>query len=183
MANSNHESNIVGGKTYEKNLIGLRGIVFFGIGLFILIVVSFVLMWVLQIVLEEDKVATDEKQREPLALVGSERLPPEPRLQGAPGFGVDGPDGRIDLERKIPQAEYRELEKIWNGWLRDGKRDKNDPNLLIAKPIEEAKAELLKQHEQKSLSREGALTDGAIEETTSFYSYASSGRVRASKRK
>lgn len=183
MANTNHGSTTTGGKTYEKNLIGLKGIVFFGIGLFILIVVSFALMWAFQVVLEENKAAIDAEQKQPLALVGDERLPPEPRLQGAPGFGVDGPDGRVNLELTIPQAEYRELEKIWNGWLRDGKRDKNNPDLVISKPIEESKAELLKMHEQKSLSREGALTEGAIDESTSFYSYASAGRLRVDKRK
>lgn len=184
MANTNHDSTIAkGGKTYEKNLIGLKGIVFFGIGLFILIVVSFALMWAFKVVLEENKVAIDAEQKQPLGLVGEERLPPEPRLQGAPGFGVDGPNGRVNLELKIPQAEYRELEKIWAGWLRDGKRDPNNPSLVIAKPIEEAKADLLKQHQQKSLSREGELTAGAIDEASSFYSYASAGRVRADKRK
>ena len=184
MANTNHDSSIGHtGKTYEKNLIGLRGIVFFGIGLFILIVVSFALMWAFKVVLEENWAAIDEEQKQPLGLVGEERLPPEPRLQGAPGFGVDSPNGRVNLELTIPQAEYRELEKIWNGWLRDGKRDPSNPDLVIAKPIEEAKAELLKQHQQKSLSREGDLTVGAIEEVSSFYSYASSGRVRADKRK
>jgi hypothetical protein len=184
MANTNHDStNLPGGKTYEKNLIGLRGIVFFGIGLFILIVVSFALMWAFLIVLEEDKVATDQMQAEPLGLVGEERLPPEPRLQGAPGFGVDGPEGRINLELTIPQAEYRELERIWDGWLRDGKKDQSDPNLVISMPIEDAKAALLKQNEQKALSREGALTEAAAADAGGFYSYASSGRVRSSIRK
>lgn len=183
MANTKHGSATTGGKTYEKNLIGMRGIVFFGIGLLLLIVVSFALMWALMLVLEEDKAAIDEEQKQPLALMGEERLPPEPRLQGAPGFGVDGPDGRINLELKIPQAEYRELEKIWNSWLRDGKRDKSNPNLVISKPIEESKAELLKMHAEKSLSRSGVLTEAAIDEASSFYSYASAGRLRVDKRK
>ncbi|MFH4181025.1 hypothetical protein WDA55_23490, partial [Acinetobacter baumannii] len=40
-------------KGYEENVVGVRGIVAFGIGLFLLIVVTFWLMWALYGVLEE----------------------------------------------------------------------------------------------------------------------------------
>ena len=64
----------------------------------------------------------------PRALTKQERLPPEPRLQAAPGFGVTLVNGRkVDLELKAPQAEYRELHAEWQQQLNSG-----------AMPIDEA---------------------------------------------
>jgi len=49
-----HEKSFVDfDKTYETNVIGLRGIVYFGVGLFLLIVITFGLMLVLQNVMED----------------------------------------------------------------------------------------------------------------------------------
>src|SRR2546421_3755006 len=47
-----------------------------------------------------------------------ERLPPEPRLQAAPGFGVKLVNGQwVGLERREPQAEYRVLREQWERQL------------------------------------------------------------------
>jgi hypothetical protein len=181
---ANHNDNAAN-KPYEQNLIGLRGIVFFGIGLFLLIVVTFALMYAMQNVLEENAVAMDEERKQPLALQGEERLPPEPRLQAAPGFKVEGPNGPVNLELTIPQAEYRELEKQWNEILKNGQkvRDKDGKDVVLIAPIEEGKAKFLEQIAQKPVSRQGELTEKAVEDASTYYSYASAGRLKVDKRK
>ena len=93
-----HEKSFVDfDKPYEKNLIGLRGIIIFTVGLFFLIVITFALMWVLEVQMEDYAVETKDT-RNPMIMNQQERLPPEPRLQSAPGFGVQGQNDRINLE-------------------------------------------------------------------------------------
>ena len=58
----------------------------------------------------------------PLAMSDREQLPPEPRLQMAPGFGVDTEKGRVNLELSYPQSEYRTLHADKRGC--DARRDK-----------------------------------------------------------
>jgi hypothetical protein len=71
-----------------------------------------------------------------MALTEQERLPPEPRLQAAPGFGVDEGQGkRVILQLREPQAEYNELRKIWDGML-EGKPDPRTGQMGM--PIDEA---------------------------------------------
>ena len=59
----------------------------------------------------------EEPKRGPLA---QRELPPEPRLQGAPGFQLKLENGQsINLERTPPQMEYRELRKQWEQNLKN----------------------------------------------------------------
>src|SRR4051794_638562 len=90
-------------KGYEENQIQLRGIIGFGVGLFLLIVITFGLMWMFSGVLK-DTFKTPDNEKNPMAMSDKERLPPEPRLQLAPGFGVDSENGRVNLELMAPQA-------------------------------------------------------------------------------
>lgn len=182
---ANHNESAAGTKPYEQNLIGIRGIVFFGVGLFLLIVVTFALMYAMQNVLEDNAAAVDAEQKQPLTPQGAERLPPAPRLQGAPGFEADGPLVKANLELTIPQAEYRELQRQWNEVLEKGQkvRDKDGKDVVAVMPIEEAKSKFLEQIQQKPVSRTGELTEKAFEEATTFYSYASAGRRKVDKRK
>jgi hypothetical protein len=94
-------------KPYEQNEIALRGIVGFGIGLFLLIVVTFGLMFMLLNVLK-DYTAKNPTPPNPMRENERDRLPPEPRLQAAPGFGVESAAGRVNLELAAPQSEYWE---------------------------------------------------------------------------
>ncbi len=83
-----------------------------------------------------------------MALSEKERLPPEPRLQAAPGFGVNLGDGKfINLQLREPQAEYNELQKIWNQVL-EGKPDPRDGK--ISMPVEEAKKRVVEDGSLKS---------------------------------
>lgn len=73
----------------------------------------------------------------PMALNQNERLPPEPRLQVAPGFEIKLQDGHTEaLNLKPPQAEYRVLRDEWEKALRGELRDQSGKP--VAMPIEQA---------------------------------------------
>jgi hypothetical protein len=128
---------------YEENDIKLRGIIGFAAGLLVLIVATFVLMLIMKGVMEDQFAAGDKV--DPMAMTKpSDKLPPEPRLQGAPGFGVDGKEGRINLELQIPQAEYRTLTKMWKELEEKGQKDEKT-GAVISLPMKEAKALFLQE--------------------------------------
>lgn len=122
--------------SHEASDVDVRSIIRFVAGLFVLTVVSFVLMKLLYNVLEDRAAKADPPPR-PMALTEKERLPPEPRLQAAPGFGVVMGEGKepINLQLREPQAEYNELSKIWKKVL-DGEADPRTGK--VSMPIEEA---------------------------------------------
>lgn len=163
---------------YEKNEIGIKGILWFLVGLLILIVITFALMHAFKNVLEADAVES-KKYNEPMMLGEKERLPPEPRLQAAPGFGVDGPNGRISLELTAPQSEYWELRKEWDEMRAKGVKDPNT-GAIIALPIADAKKALL---EQNIKARSGEDADKTAKESRKYISDAGSGRVASSTRR
>lgn len=79
----------------------------------------------------------NEAPRGPMAMTEEQRLPPEPRLQSAPGFGVKLEDGKwVTLERREPEAEYRVLYGQWQTALQQGVKDSNGK--VVGIPIEEA---------------------------------------------
>ena len=54
MGSTKHEKSFVDfEKPYEQNIIGFKGIVYFGVGLVLLIVITFGLMWALLGVFED----------------------------------------------------------------------------------------------------------------------------------
>lgn len=172
MGATKHEKSFVDfEQPYEQNLIGLKGILYFGIGLFLLIVITFGLMWVFLVKMEEEFKA-DKSSTNPMAMSENERLPPEPRLQQAPGFGIESARGKINLELLPPQAEYLEYKKqaedIWEHGQKDPKT-----GTVIALPIEEAKNKLV---EQKRKARSGEGADKTYKDSRMFMSDASSGR-------
>lgn len=175
-----HEKSFVDfDKPYEQNVIGLRGIVYFVIGLFVLCVVTFGLMFVLLNTLKQQSDEADAKNRNPMQLSKEEQLPPEPRLQAAPGFGVDGPNGRVNLELKAPQSEYWELEKIWGEELKNGQKDQRT-GTVVTLSIDEAKKRVLEQNAATVQNQEGAKL---LEESRTMVSYTSAGRMRTSRRR
>jgi hypothetical protein len=179
MGSTKHEKSFVDyDKPYEQNLIGMRGIIYFGVGLFLLIVVTFGLMWALQNVMEDNARETKDV-KSPLALNEQERLPPEPRLQAAPGFGVDSDKGRVNLELMAPQSEYRELHRQWEKLWAEGQKDEKT-GTEITLPIEKAKERLLGQKPKERVEADGKK---ALEETRTYVSYSSSGRTRTDRRR
>lgn len=165
-------------KPYQENTIKLRGIIIFTIGLTALALLTFWLMWFLLKVMDDQKAEMDKREANPMAVDSKDKLPPEPRLQAAPGFGVDDPKGgRVNLELTIPQAEYRTLEKQWNEQLANGQKDPKT-GTVITMPIEEAKKKLLEQGVKTSQG-----VDKSLGEADSVVSYSSAGRVASDKRR
>lgn len=100
--------------THEASDVSLGGILKFIVGLTVFGVVVSILMWGLFRFFNSQEVQ-NEPQPGPMAMSKEERLPPEPRLQSAPGFGVKMEDGKwVPLEKREPQAEYRVLREQWD---------------------------------------------------------------------
>jgi hypothetical protein len=97
--------------THEASDVNIAGILKFVMGLTVLGAVVFVLMWGLFRFLNAQE---KEPPAGPMAMTEEERLPPEPRLQAAKGFGVKRENGEwVNLEKKEPEAEYRVLREQW----------------------------------------------------------------------
>lgn len=179
MGATKHEKSFVDfDKPYEQNVVGLKGVFYFGIGLLVLIVITFGLMWAFLLVLKdsekESKGATN-----PMIMSEKERLPPEPRLQAAPGFGVESSVGRVNLELRAPQAEYRELRDQWEDIWQQGQKDPGT-GMAVSMSIEEAKKKFL---EQSVKARSGAEAEKAFAESRMFISDSSAGRVASETRR
>jgi hypothetical protein len=137
---------------HEESDVNVKAIYRFVIGLFILMIISMVLMKLLANVFEE-QAAKDEAKNAPtqLAVEGYNQPPPEPRLQLAPSFGVNHPNGQWeDLsyytkkgENMAPQAEYRTVHEDWEKQLKGGVVNPKTGATTI--PIEEAMKETVQQ--------------------------------------
>jgi hypothetical protein len=179
MASSKHKNELGISKPYEENEIGLKGIVGFGIGLFLLIVITFGLMWALLAKLEQFHAEEQAAQVNPLAMSEKERLPPEPRVQLAPGFGVDTEKGRVNLELLPPQDEYRVLHSEWVKLWEHGQKDPRT-GVVTVLPINEAKAKFLEEHAK---AKSGPEAEEVLKNSQVYYSDASSGRVASERRR
>jgi hypothetical protein len=163
-------------KPYETNVIGLRGIIYFAIGLFLLVIITFSLMWFLQNVMEAQ--AKSEKDGKPTMMLSEqERLPPEPRLQAAPGFGVDSQQGRVNLELKAPQSEYRNLREQWETVWQDGQKDQKT-GTVVTLPMEEAKKKFLEETASKPQPN-AQQSENMLRTSRRMVSLSSSGRTAA----
>ena len=108
----------------------------------------------------------------PMALKQDERLPPEPRLQSAPGFQIQLENGQtVNLERTMPQAEYRVLRQQWEENLKTGLKDQSGN--VVGMPIEAAMSKVVSEGlPSKPKQPNGKLSDYAISMPTA----SSSGR-------
>jgi hypothetical protein len=172
-----HEKTFVDfDKPYEQNLIGMKGIIGFAVGLFLLIVITFGLMWALMNVMEGEA-KDSKKSTNPMAQKGTDQLPPEPRLQAAPGFGVGDANNRINLELREPQAEYRELRKQWEkSWL-EGQKD-TATGMMVTLPIDEAKKKFLETNAKPNEEAQKALDQSRMIVSQSSSGRTSTDRIR-----
>lgn len=162
--------------THERSDVNVPAILKFVVALSVITAVVFGLMWALVYGLAERK---REEPPGPMAMKEEERIPPEPRLQGAPGFGVDRQDGsREDLELREPQAEYRVLREQWRQNLEQGFRDK--AGNVVGVPIDEAINRVVNEKTiaERPADQLRSLEDAAVETPTA----ASSGRVSVRRR-
>ena len=99
--------------THEMSDINVNGVLTFVVALTILTIGVYIGMLLLFKSFQGQ--AAKEVQPGPMALSKEERLPPEPRLQAAPGFGVALENGTwVNLQTKEPQAEFKTLNEQWD---------------------------------------------------------------------
>jgi hypothetical protein len=153
--------------THETSDVYIGGIAKFVLGLVVLMGVSFILMWAMFRSFQSKSV---EEPRSPMALSEKERLPPEPRLQGAPGFAEQldktaqaGKEKKEETGHEVksgtsgpkdPLWEIKVLRQHWDDVLKNGPVDQNGQRYGM--PIETAKGEVLKQlpiRDQKAESK------------------------------
>jgi hypothetical protein len=134
--------------THESSDVSVGGVLKFVAALTIFGIVVFVLTWGLFRFFD----AQDSKKDPPpgpMARSEAERLPPEPRLQAARGFGVKLQNGEwVSLEKRQPEAEYRVVRKEWERVLKEGQMD--NAGRPVAIPIDEAMQKLLQGGSLKS---------------------------------
>jgi len=117
--------------THEASDINVSGVLTFVVGLTVLTIGVYLGMLGLF-----NYFQSQEAKEPPPGPMAEERLPPEPRLQSAPGFGVTLENGKtVDLELKPPQDEYLVLKKQWEESL---KGQLKDPSGSAGMPIDEA---------------------------------------------
>jgi hypothetical protein len=176
-----HENTFVDSdKPYETNVIGMRGVIYFAVGLFLLIVITFGLMLFFQNIMEAQSIA-EKDATPPMMMSDQERLPPEPRLQGAPGFEVESPQGRVNLELKAPQSEYRNLQEQWETLWKDGQKDAKT-GTVITLPIEEAKKKFLEESAGKPQPN-AEQGQKVLKDSRSIVSLSSAGRTASDVRR
>ena len=115
--------------THETSDVNVGGVLKFVVGLTVFAVVVHVLMWGMFRLLADAGRLRRSRQPGPMAMTEEERLPPEPRLQAAPGFGVKLENGEwVNLENREPEAEYRVLREQWERQLNcsDGKETSHE---------------------------------------------------------
>jgi hypothetical protein len=148
--------------THEKSDVDVGSIAKFVIALLVLTIATHIGLWGMFRLLQKYETQAEQVQhRSPLAPTADERRPPEPRLQGAPGFaeGLEkAAPGQHEERRfqtankgldtpKDPLWEIKVLRKQWNHVLEHGPTDEHGQRFGM--PIEQAKEEVLKQLAQK----------------------------------
>lgn len=156
--------------THEKSDISVRGVLTFAVVLTVAtIVIAFGIALLFNFFNAQE---AKEPGPGPMALTKEERLPPEPRLQAAPGFGITTEDGqRRNLELSAPQTEYRVLRQQWEENLKTGLKDQSGN--VVGMPIDNAMEKVVSEGlPSRVKGSDGKLIDYAISMPTA----ASSGR-------
>jgi hypothetical protein len=178
---------------HEESDVNVKAILQFVGGLLVFGVIVCVLMWLLFKYFESRETKLEaQRPAGPMAFKAGEKLPAEPRLQSAPGFGVqvekntpanaeeikkignyDEKTGRVSLELNKPQAEMEVLNELWKEQLEKGTVDPNTGK-TVGLPIEEAKRKLIEANLPARAPKDGQPNgaQGAL-----VPSYESSGRM------
>jgi len=128
--------------THEASDISVSAVLKFVFGLTVLTAVVFLAMAGLFRLLSAQE-AQKEPDPGPMAMKPEERLPPEPRLQSAKGFGVKLENGQwVNLENGAPESEYRVLREQWDARL-DCKPEEHEQMRIACTPIEAAMQKVL----------------------------------------
>jgi hypothetical protein len=121
--------------THETSDVNVRAVVTFTVVLAVsIIVVAFGIQILLSFFTKQE---AKTPRPGPMALTKEERLPPEPRLQSAPGFQLKLENGQtVNLEKSSPQSEYRGLREQWEENLKTGLKDQSGN--VVGMPIDAA---------------------------------------------
>jgi len=154
--------------THERSDVSVRGVMTFVVVLIIAGLAIHLGVWLLF-----DYFSAQEAKEPgpgPMALKEAERLPPEPRLQAAPGFRIVLENGQeIGLGKAAPQAEYRLLREQWQENLKTGLKDSTGK--VVGMPIDAAIDKVLSQGLPSRVQGPGGkLTDYAISVPTAVSS-------------
>jgi hypothetical protein len=165
---------------HEASDVNVPLIVKFTAGLLIGLIFTAVLMKGTYYMLDRRQQKQEMKsQPGPMALSEQERLPPEPRLQSAPGFGVTLANGeRKNLELGAPQDEFKVLSQEWAKQLREGTKDPQTGK-QISLPIGDAIKKLVQEGLPTRQTPEAAQ---AMEQSMKIPSFSSSGRTLETRR-
>jgi hypothetical protein len=158
--------------THEVSDINVNGVLTFVVALTILTVGVYIGILLLFNYFQAQAAA--EPKPGPMALSRDQRLPPEPRLQAAPGFGITLADGTtVGLEKREPQAEYGLLLEQWDKNLKGELKDASGNPISI--PITDAIKKVVSDEGLPARTKDAPanLNDYAISVPTA----ASSGRV------
>ena len=142
--------------SHEASDVNVRSIIIFAGGLLVFGIIVHILMSLMFNYMEKRAVQGEAAHpRGPMAITEKEMLPPEPRLQLAPGFGIGLGEGKpsINLQLREPQAEYNELRKIWADDL-EGKPDPRTGKASM--PIEQAMQQVVAGGQLKTRQAGGA---------------------------
>ena len=156
--------------THERSDVSVRGVMTFVIVLTIAGIAIHLGVWALFRYFNAQE--AKEPGPGPMALKEQERLPPEPRLQAAPGFRLVLENGQeIGLGKAAPQQEYKLLRKQWEENLKTGLKDQSGK--VVGMPINAAIDKVASEGLPSRVKGPGGkLTDYAISMPTA----ASSGR-------
>lgn len=129
--------------THETSDINVRAVLTFaGVLTITTIAVAFGLWFMFKYF---DSQEAKERPPGPMALRNldeSQRLPPEPRLQGQRGFEVRLENGETKrLELTHPQAEYEALRDYWRQALQTGAKDQS--GTTVGMPIDQAMKQIV----------------------------------------
>lgn len=120
---------------HERSDVSVRGVIMFCVVLGISIAIVSFGVWIMFRYFNAQEAKAPPPG--PMALSSKDRLPPEPRLQAAPGFGPTLDDGtRVQLENQPPQAEYRVLREQWEKELHGELKDQSGNP--VSMPIDQA---------------------------------------------
>lgn len=149
--------------THEASDVQVGSIAKFVLALLVLTIATHVVLWgMFRVLKTSEETKEQQTHRSPLAMTGDERLPPEPRLQSAPGFAQSleskapgehaqatpaGPEPPRD-----PLWEIRALNEKWRDVLEHGPVDEHGQRYGM--PIEQAKEEALKQLQKAEGSKQ-----------------------------
>jgi hypothetical protein len=148
--------------THEMGEVHIRGVLTFVVGLTVMTIAVYFLMWGMFRLLNKQE-ESKEPDRSPMALSEKERMPPEPRLQAAPGFGEkletetgakESREPKASPTPKDPLWEIEVLRRQWNEVLLEGAKDPSGK--VVSLPISEAMEKVLQGSGLPSRTQPGA---------------------------